>query len=160
MHPLAATLLWLFACWNQMPKPIDNERSRTEDDSSPRSAKSRGKYLGFWTKDQSLYEQVQADAEQSGLTVSDYLRELTSGAPVPRKYRPSNDNRVQVGKFVAELNKLGSNVNQIAKQANRAALTGQWETMPTAETVISCCSDILQHLEQIQADLQQAIGKK
>lgn len=132
-----------------------NERSLTDS----AAAKSRGKYLGFWTKDAALYEQVQSDAQRAGLSVSDYLRELTSGAPVPRKYRAANENRVQVGKFMGELGKIGSNLNQLAKQANRAGASGHWETMPTAADVAATCETLHHLLQEIRADLHTIIDK-
>lgn len=121
--------------------------------------RQRGKFIGFWA-DTSLYEQVKNDADSSGLTVSDYLRELVTDAPVPRKQRAPQAARVEVGKFIGHLGKLSSNCNQLARQANRAALVGHWESMPRAQQVMDHYLKIEALLQEVRANLRATMGKK
>lgn len=122
------------------------------------TAKSRGKYLGFWASSD-LYQQVKDDALRTGLSLSDYQRELLSGAPVPRQYRAPNAARLEISKFIGVLGKLASNMNQLAKQANIAAKRGKWEALPTAEAIAGLVLETQEMLSDVQQDLQ-SLAKK
>lgn len=69
--------------------------------------------------EKSRIEQLAADA---GLTPSDYLRGAAFHAKPERKV-PTPDRTLML-KMLAELNKLGSNHNQIARALNRRQDTG------------------------------------
>lgn len=118
----------------------------------------RGKFIGFWANAE-LYERAKTDADQSGLTISDYLRELILGAPVPRKYRAPQASKIQVGKFLGHLGKIGSNINQLAHVANRAALVGNLNMMPHADEILSQCDRIEKLLLEIRSDVKAQIDK-
>lgn len=60
-----------------------------------------------------------ADSATCGLTKSAYLRRLIAGN-TPRARRPD-----EIRKLVAEINKIGSNVNQVARAANTGQLRGE-----------------------------------
>lgn len=62
-------------------------------------------------------------AARAGLTPSDYVRSRTIAAAV--QGRKATPDRTALIKLTAELNKVGSNVNQIARALNRRQETGQ-----------------------------------
>ena len=59
------------------------------------------------------------NARKCGLTRSAYLRRLIMNKPV--KARPTKD----IQKLIGEINKIGSNVNQIARSVNAGIATRQ-----------------------------------
>lgn len=62
-------------------------------------------------------------AEQAGMTSSDFIRAKTlQSAPITRKATPE---RQEFIKALAELGKLGSNVNQVARALNRRSEQGE-----------------------------------
>ncbi len=61
------------------------------------------------------YEELKSRVERSGLTLSAYVREKTSGIKPRRRTTP--DQRLAV-RYLAELGKIGSNLNQLARCAN------------------------------------------
>lgn len=69
-------------------------------------------------------------AENAGLTVSDYIRRQTLNAqPLTRMAKPE---RAAMIRALAELGKVGSNVNQIARAINRQLAAGQSIRVPDA----------------------------
>ena len=58
------------------------------------------------------YRTLQQNAQKCGLSRSAYLRRLILNKPV--KARPTKD----IQKLIGEINKIGSNVNQIARSVN------------------------------------------
>jgi hypothetical protein len=63
-------------------------------------------------------------AADSGYTPSDYMRLRTMAATQPLRRVPTPDREVLLN-FMAELGKIGSNVNQIARSLNSRDETGQ-----------------------------------
>jgi hypothetical protein len=57
-------------------------------------------------------------AENARASVSDYVRCKTIGQPVPMS-RPPKGDRAALLSLLAELGKIGSNINQLARSANR-----------------------------------------
>ncbi|MGJ1407674.1 plasmid mobilization protein [Sphingobacterium siyangense] len=67
-------------------------------------------------------------ASEAGFTASDYLRMVVlSQAPIRRKPTPD---RALLLSLLAEANKLGNNVNQIAHSLNMAERSGQPHNIP------------------------------
>jgi Bacterial mobilisation protein (MobC) len=66
-------------------------------------------------------------AESVGLTVSDHVRKLALGCKPTRQM--ATPERQALIKGLAELGKIGSNVNQIAKALNTSLATGQNPTV-------------------------------
>jgi len=58
------------------------------------------------------YRTLQQNAQKCGLSRSAYLKRLILNKPV--KARPTKD----IQKLIGEINKIGSNVNQIARSVN------------------------------------------
>jgi len=83
-------------------------------------------------------------AHESDHTPSDYLRVKALGA-TPLRYVPTPDRAVLLN-LLAELGKIGSNVNQIARHLNTAQAT-QPESLIAAMTgVDALTAQLLQHL--------------
>ena len=80
---------------------------------------------------------IESDIAATGLNQNAYFRELALDAPVPRRARQRSGgvDAKTAAKFVGQLGKLGSNLNQLAKQANIACKTGEWATMPSAKAI-------------------------
>jgi Bacterial mobilisation protein (MobC) len=87
--------------------------------------------------------QLDEDAARSGLTTGAYVRQVLLDAPVPRQSRrlAANDNIATLSKYIGELGKIGSNLNQIARAANTANSLGLGEAMPEPERVIAACQE-------------------
>ena len=64
------------------------------------------------------YAAIENRARAAGLSTAAYLRACALGDKGPRAQRRQPVEMQQFGKAVAELNKIGSNVNQIAHAAN------------------------------------------
>jgi hypothetical protein len=61
---------------------------------------------------------LDAAAEKAGLTTSSYARQAMLGAPAPRQVRRPPVERQELARLLAELGKVGSNLNQLAKAVN------------------------------------------
>ena len=64
------------------------------------------------------YAAIRERAANAGLTAGGFLRACALGDSGPRAKRRPPVEIQQLGKAVAELNKVGSNINQIAKALN------------------------------------------
>lgn len=62
--------------------------------------------------------QLEAAAERAGLTVSAYMRHQCLGTPGPRAVRRPPVERAALAQLLAQLGKVGSNLNQIARALN------------------------------------------
>jgi len=88
-------------------------------------------------------------AKESGYTVSDYVRTKAIGSKpqMPRKL----PERQLVIAFLAQLSKIGSNINQLARASNRRLAAGKEPDVPAA--VITQALDgvetLTQHLIEI-----------
>ena len=61
---------------------------------------------------------VDAAAERAGLAAGSYARQVLLGAPAPRQVRRPPVERRELIRLLAELGKIGGNLNQLAKAAN------------------------------------------
>lgn len=77
-------------------------------------------YVTVWlTPEQRAY--IERQAEAAGVSMSEYMKAAAMAVePVRRRPQPSVDRRV-CGTILAELGKIGSNVNQIARAVNQYA---------------------------------------
>ncbi len=64
------------------------------------------------------YSVIQERAQNAGLSTGAYLRLLALGHSGPRAKRAPPVNRELLGEALASLNRVGNNLNQIAKQLN------------------------------------------
>lgn len=81
-------------------------------------------------------------ALEAGNTPSDYMRLRTMAATQPLRRVPTPDREVLLN-LMAELGKIGSNVNQIARALNRSDETGQLADINT--------DDIHQAMQGVEA---------
>ena len=65
---------------------------------------------------------VETAAERAGLSVGSHARQTLLGAPAPRQVRRPPVERKELAKLLAELGKIGSNLNQLAKAVNSGSL--------------------------------------
>lgn len=61
---------------------------------------------------------INGAAGRAGLTAGSYARQTLLGAQVPRQGRRPPVERKELARILGELGKIGSNINQLAKQAN------------------------------------------
>lgn len=64
------------------------------------------------------YSEITGRAEAALLTPASYVRDVVLDAPAPRARRRPAIEAVQVARVLAQLGKVGSNLNQLARQAN------------------------------------------
>lgn len=129
------------------------------------TSKSRGKYLGFWDKDATLYNEVVATAELAEMSVSEFLRLLIQDglkekgrgqADVLKRLPHKAANKaakIQLGKFIVALNRLSNNLNQLARLGNIAVLSGNWQDMPEAKEALEVCAGLHDLMYEIQQQL-------
>jgi Bacterial mobilisation protein (MobC) len=79
----------------------------------------------------SEYASLTAAAAQAGLSVGAYLRTLALGTAGPRAVRRPPVQRAELARLLGELGKLGSNVNQIARQVNATGNLPAWSELST-----------------------------
>jgi hypothetical protein len=79
--------------------------------------------------------ELETRAREAGLSTGSYLRACALGSPGPRAKRSPPVNAEALALAVAELNKVGSNLNQIARVLNAGQATGSKESLAAlAET--------------------------
>ena len=107
---------------------------------------------------------VQHHAQTMGLSQSAYVRQLILDAPLPRKSAvrvPKAHSKV-LGQWLGELGRLGNNINQIARNLNIAAKSGDMsledsnqEILGTVQAVeallVESAKDILHELNPVEA---------
>lgn len=96
---------------------------------------------------------LRAKAEASGLSLGAYLRACSVGQPGPRAQRSPPVNAVLLGQAVAQLNKAGSNLNQIAHAMNADRLAGR---MPSAAVSLETLGEVRAAVAEIRA----AVGRR
>ena len=92
---------------------------------------------------------VGALARSRGVTVSQLIRETllqkASPGPRPRKRTPAADER-ELARILAQLGKWGSNLNQLAHQANMDEPVKPYEFVELADQVRQASSAVLEAL--------------
>lgn len=86
-------------------------------------------------------------AANNGYTPSDFMRLRTMAATQPLRHKPTPDRELLLN-VMAELGKIGSNVNQIARQLNSRDETGQLAGIDTDEI-----SQAMQGLDALNAQV-------
>jgi hypothetical protein len=90
-----------------------------------------------------------AKAQAAGLSLGSYLRACALGEAGPRAKRSPPVNALLLAHAVAELNKAGSNLNQIARVVNTAGLFDPRDT-----------SEVLDQVRGAVAEIRTAVGRK
>ena len=90
-------------------------------------------------------EQLKKMAEAEGLTISDYVRKKLAGVRLRRK--PQTEEARLKREWLYELNRIGVNLNQIARAVNKAM-----KEAPSEETFTRLV-EALSRLKEIEEDL-------
>ena len=90
------------------------------------------------------YEILMARADAAGLSLGAYMRACALGEAGPRAQRSPTINRELAAQAIAELNKAGSNLNQIAHAVNTGFLPGRKSVEESAAAVKLAALQILQ----------------
>jgi hypothetical protein len=94
----------------------------------------------------SEYAQLEAAAEQAGLTVGAFMRRQCLGTPGPRATRRPPVERAALAQLLAQLGKCGSNLNQIARVLNSGGDTPDGIT------------DAIADFRAVSAEIMRALG--
>jgi hypothetical protein len=86
---------------------------------------------------------VDAAAERAGLTPGSYARQLLLGAPAPRQVRRPPVERKELARLLAELGKIGGNLNQLAKAANSGVVVYSGEIDAAIDSLLEVRNAIL-----------------
>jgi hypothetical protein len=78
-------------------------------------------------------DDLKARADREGLSVSGYFR--TVAFNTPRRSRRPSVNEQELARLMVAMGRIGSNVNQLARQAN----LGSW---PDSRAIEEACADI------------------
>jgi hypothetical protein len=109
--------------WRKARKPPPPELDAASPAKPPRRPPVRGKAGGrtrhkaVWLTDAEA-GLLEARAAEAGLSVASFLRASALGDAGPRARRAPTIEKQALGAAIAELNKIGSNINQIARAAN------------------------------------------
>ena len=68
-------------------------------------------------------------AERAGLKPGSYARRMILGQPMPREARSRHVNGPELARILGELGKIGSNLNQLAKDANSGVVVYHGEIL-------------------------------
>lgn len=104
---------------------------------------------------------IQQDVAASGLSKNAYFRQLALDAPVPRKApkRFSGEQGLVYARWLGELGKIGSNLNQITRQLNTAMKTDPSQR-PDNEALLEVVEQVQVLLEESAAELRQTLSAK
>ena len=97
-------------------------------------------------------QEIENEAAAFGLTRGSVIKKKVFAEKFSPRKVPRPD-QVELARLVAELGKIGSNINQIAKQMN------QGNTPPPAELIISV-KGAREGLEKIGSDVKRSLGIK
>jgi hypothetical protein len=114
----------------------------------PRVADPKACFVGVrCTADE--HAALTAAAAQAGLSVGAYLRATALGSPSPRAVRRPPVEKVMLARWLGELGKVGSNVNQLARIANTSG------DMPEPDTLADIAADV----RAMRDALMKALGR-
>jgi hypothetical protein len=88
------------------PKPSGSESRR------------KGRIVNFRATAEE-YATVERAAQNAGLTLGSYIRETMLTAPETQRRRSARADVAMLAKLIAELNRIGGNINQIARAVNK-----------------------------------------
>ncbi|MFZ4859916.1 MAG: plasmid mobilization protein [Desulfuromonadaceae bacterium] len=94
-------------------------------------------------------ERLEAGADAAGLTLSAYVRRVVLAAPVGRRGKRPPEAKAELARLLAQIGKIGSNLNQLAHAANAGA--GVDGALLAAE---------LGELEAVRTAIRAALGRE
>jgi hypothetical protein len=83
------------------------------------------------------------NATNRGLSLGDYLREVATGQKPLKQVQRATAKTTEMLLLKAELNKIGSNVNQIAKIANTEKHVSQEQVNAMLDLLAKCHAEIM-----------------
>jgi hypothetical protein len=96
------------------------------------------------------------EAQDAGQSLAGLARTKLLGGPGPRAKRSPTVNAVLLAQTVAQLNKIGSNINQIAHAINGDRLAGR--SVPSIGAAVH--QQVLGEVRQAVADIRSAVGRE
>jgi hypothetical protein len=108
--------------------------------------RKRNKLIQFRCDD-AEFAQAKRRAQRAGYTVGAFARACILDGPGPRAQRLPPTNKAELVKLHAELNKIGSNLNQMARAMNSGAIP----PLKSVDSAIEAYSDM-------RADVRRALG--
>ncbi len=100
----------------------ESQEQKTEK--KPRSEKrERGLMIGVRVNPEERAE-IENAASAAGLSLASYMRELVLNAPQTKKPRKPSIERAALAQILAQVGKIGSNINQIARRLNQGKGVG------------------------------------
>jgi len=99
--------------------------------------------------DDAEYAALTEKAQEAALSVNACIRACALGTSGPRARRAPHVNAVALGEATAELNKVGSNLNQIAHALNAALLSGRPIVADKCDTAIALTLQALDRILEI-----------
>jgi hypothetical protein len=84
----------------------------------PRVTDPHSAWLPAWRVQPELREKVLAEARAAGLSYGAFMRATFSGSPGPRARRQPAADAAVLAKLLAQIGKIGSNHNQLAREKN------------------------------------------
>lgn len=76
-------------------------------------------YLVTFRIDEQEQEKLKSDANETGISVSEYIRKRINEKPIVKVYQPRE--------LLRHINGIGNNINQIAKHANMNAAVNPYD---------------------------------
>jgi len=127
-----------------------NKRKKNEGASRRKSGSNKRKRakVVFTRLDEDEHAKLIAHAAKARLTVSSFMRLAVLGVKPPRKDARATPRQRLAAEFQAELGRIGNNINQLARVANR----GQYD--------ISVHEETLAELQQLARVLRRIIRSK
>jgi hypothetical protein len=95
---------------------------------------------------------IEAEAREAGLSLASHARAKVLGNPGPRARRMPSVNAELLARAIAQLNKAGSNLNQIAHAMNTARLVG-------SAGMAGLNHQTLSDVRQAVAEIRTAVGR-
>lgn len=96
----------------------------------------------------SEYKQIKDDADLMEITAGAYVRKVVLDASVPRQSKRPSIEIQKLAHLLAQIHKIGCNINQIAKAANRNISYNKNDLSEELEILKDVCRDIKKALGQ------------
>jgi len=104
---------------------------------------------------------IAGDIATAAVSINAYFRQLALEAPVPRKAhsrvrgREAGENAKIYAKFLGEINKIGSNINQLTRQANTAVKLEDAGLMPHDDAFLEALITFGEMADELRRVLKQ-----
>ena len=112
--------------------------------------RQRGRVISFRVEP-AEHERIKAEADRAGVTVGTFARDVLIGAQAPRRVRRPPAEKAELVRILAELGKIGSNVNQLAAKANSG-------TLRVLDPLV--LPELQDELEELRDALMRALGRQ